>query len=665
MFKKRTKPEQPKQNQQDQKISDSLINKETFKIGDVISNKYEVYGVLGKGGCGVVYHVYSKETNHVFALKTFLDKYLSDVLIRERFKKEASIWVGLDKNPYIVKAHFIEQISGRLFIGMEYITPNERRWNTLEDHIRYSKFNYIQSLRWAIQFCYGMEYAYSKGIKAHRDIKPANIMITSDRTIKISDFGLAGFIDARNDYTVFVEDTLKKQNDFQTMLNVGMGTPTHMSPEQFDNAAECNEQSDIYSFGIVLYQMVSGGELPFITDNPTQFWNIMKYKHKEEKVPHLNSIFDPIIQRCLEKEPNKRFSDFKEIRDAIEKMFERETGEKFKYPTEEECTASDLCNKGLSLDNLGRHNEAINCYKKAINISPNIYQIWNNLGLALNNAGKYEEAINVLNKAISINPNYESSWLNRGVSYERLGRFDEAYNDFIKTLEIDSDMYLAYYNIGNYFLQINKFDDAYQSYIKSLNIYPFYSPALGNAGKALIGKGEYSQALHYIEMSLAINPLNWYALYNKSLCYIELGKITDAIAILKYTLSIENNNIILKSLANCYIRTKEYDWALSTIESNPESNSSIDIEIIRIKTQCYLGKGELAEALKYITIAHWIAPSDASIIFEKAIIEDNLFLRDKALKSYSSFVDLSPDKTKEEVVMAMGRVASLKAELTD
>src|SRR5664280_2145348 len=90
-----------------------------YKKGDFMGQKYEVYGILGKGGFGVVYLVYSHETGGVYALKTFKDEFLSDQEVRKRFHKEASIWVELGRHPYLVHAFFVDEISGRLYLGME------------------------------------------------------------------------------------------------------------------------------------------------------------------------------------------------------------------------------------------------------------------------------------------------------------------------------------------------------------------------------------------------------------------------------------------------------------------------------------------------------------------------------------------------------------------
>src|SRR5450830_19499 len=165
-----------------------------YKKGDFIGQKYEVYRILDKGGCGVVYLVYSHELGEVYALKTFLDKYLANQEIRKRFHKEASVWVELGRHPYLVHAYFVDEISGRFYISMEYITPNRDQLNSLDGYLQRQPPDLVQTLRWAIQICHGMEYAYSKGLRAHRDLKPANIMITQDKTAKITVFGLAGVL---------------------------------------------------------------------------------------------------------------------------------------------------------------------------------------------------------------------------------------------------------------------------------------------------------------------------------------------------------------------------------------------------------------------------------------------------------------------------------------
>jgi serine/threonine protein kinase len=237
-----------------------------FGQGDLIGYDYEVKRVIGEGGFGVVYLVYWHATGNVLALKTFRDEFLADQEVRQHFRREASIWIELGRHPYLVHAYLVTEISGRLYIAMEYVAPNEEGLNSLDGYLEKQPPDLAQSLRWAVQICYGMEYAYSKGVRAHRDLKPANIMITQDLTAKITDFGIAG---VSSEGLVMGAAGLNVQTEEpglsgRTRIGTGMGTPTHMAPEQFANAAGCDERSDIYSFGIVLYQMVTGGYRSFL-----------------------------------------------------------------------------------------------------------------------------------------------------------------------------------------------------------------------------------------------------------------------------------------------------------------------------------------------------------------------------------------------------------------
>ncbi|MBN2465720.1 protein kinase, partial [candidate division WOR-3 bacterium] len=161
------------------------------KRGDVLGGKYEVYDVLGAGGIGAAYLVYSHEAREVYVLKTFRDEYLADEQARQRFRKEASAWIALGRHPYVVRAYHIINIAGRLFVGLEHVAPDESGLNTLDGYLRRKPPDLAQGLRWAIQCCRGMEYAYTKGLRCHRDIKPANIMIGPDRAARITDLGLA------------------------------------------------------------------------------------------------------------------------------------------------------------------------------------------------------------------------------------------------------------------------------------------------------------------------------------------------------------------------------------------------------------------------------------------------------------------------------------------
>ncbi len=241
---------------------------ELFKKGDVIGGKYEVHGQIGKGGFGLVLLVYDREDGDVCALKTFRDEFLADAAARGAFRREALLWVNLDEHPFILAAQYIEEFSGRLFVGMNYIAPDERGWVSLADHlVRFRNGQDAdQALKWAIQFCRGMEHANAHGIEAHRDIKPTNILISQDGTLKISDFGLAAAA-AHASPTGPSGSIVTGGSDgvgLSVVLSGGRrvsGTPGYIAPEVF-RGEKADVRSDIYSFGLVLWQMAAGSRKP-------------------------------------------------------------------------------------------------------------------------------------------------------------------------------------------------------------------------------------------------------------------------------------------------------------------------------------------------------------------------------------------------------------------
>ena len=364
-----------------------------YKKGDFIDQYHEVYDVLGVGGFGVVYLVYSHQSQSFYALKTLRDEHLENEQTRERFRREANVWVDLERHPYIVRAHYVKKIAGRLYIAMEYIAPDSEGLNSLRGHLKRRPPDLAQSLRWAIQFCHGMEYAYAMGLRCHRDIKPDNILITSDHILKITDFGIAGILGAAAEEpgVALIVQNGRLGSSQLTMEGGGFGTATHMPPEQFTDPAACDERSDIYSFGIVLYQMRTGGKCPFSPPLPRgesqeearNFWRAMRALHTDAPVPILNSRLFPVIERCLQKEPRNRYRSFQALRSELEPMLNRLTSEIITAPELKDHEAWEWNNKGFALEALDRPEEAVACYSKALEIDPQDARAWNNKGIAL------------------------------------------------------------------------------------------------------------------------------------------------------------------------------------------------------------------------------------------------------------------------------------------
>lgn len=578
------------------------ISPAIYKKGDFIGQKYEVFGVLGEGGFGIVYLVYSKTNEEAYALKTLRNEYIEDMHTRDRFKKEAQIWINLERHPYIVQAYFVEEIANRLFIKMEYIAPNDYGLKSLEGYLKYQPPDLTQSLRWAIQFCYGMEYAYSKGIKAHRDIKPANIMIGQDKAVKISDFGLAGVIGESKAASGIKIDIRQGSVGFscQTMEGVGFGTPTHMPPEQFINAAGCDERSDIYSFGVVLYQMATGGELPFLTPFPQndsyeesrRFWIEMYKLHSQAPVPKLSTPLFPIIFRCLEKKPINRYFSFKEIRRDLETLLIKQKVEVIALPQKEELEEWELFNKGLSLGNLDKYREEIDCYDRILSLNLTFSKAWWAKGFALVKLGEYQAAINCYDKALIINPQDINTLFSKGFALGELGRHKDAIACYDKILEIDVNDTSAFNSKGHALEKLGKPHEALACYDKVLEISPTDVSAWCYKGLLLDNLNKYHEAIDCYDKAIELNPMDTMAWLFKGLTLERRGYPFEAI--------------------DCYN------------------------QILKINSK------------------------DASTWYNKAVLEDNCGRKQDAALSYKRFIELAPADPSKQIEKARKRLRELE-----
>ncbi|MCK4308060.1 serine/threonine protein kinase [candidate division WOR-3 bacterium] len=287
---------------------DTEINKKEWTIGDKIENRYEIYNIM-PGGMRIIYVCYDYEFKELVALKTFQDRYLKSKFGMKSFRIEAEIRLKLGEHENIVSTKFVDFIEGKPYIVLEYIAEDEKYGADLSGWIARGGLNLTLALDFAIQFCNGMDYAHTKfkGMGksfVHRNVKPSNILITQDRVVKVAGFGLAKIFDEMSDAIC--------------------GTPSYMSPEQFSGSKDIDVRSDIYSFGCVLYEMLTG-KLPFVGISLGELRDKhLKERQKNPKVvnPLIPSALDSVVMKCLEKKPENRYQSFREVKEELIKFKE-------------------------------------------------------------------------------------------------------------------------------------------------------------------------------------------------------------------------------------------------------------------------------------------------------------------------------------------------------
>ncbi len=295
-------------------------------IGQTISH-YKILEKLGEGGMGVVYKAQDTKLNRSVALK-FLPEHISkSESDAARFMQEAQAAASLN-HPNICTIHGIEEADGKHFIVMEFVDGE-----TLQE--KKSSLSMKQALDIGIQISNGLAAAHEKGI-VHRDIKPENIMIRKDGRVQVMDFGLAKLRGASR---------LTKEGST-------IGTAGYMSPEQVQGQ-ETDHRSDIFSLGVLLYEMLSGHP-PFKGIHETA----ISYEIVNVDSPPMSSIkpdispeLDAIVMECLEKDPNERTQSAKQV--AIDLKRHKRESSKSRLSRTMPARTFDAVSSGQAAQNLG------------------------------------------------------------------------------------------------------------------------------------------------------------------------------------------------------------------------------------------------------------------------------------------------------------------------
>ncbi len=247
-----------------------------------------------------------------------------------------------------------------------------------------------------------------------------------------------------------------------------------MPPEQFQNASRCDERSDIYSLGIVMYQLVSRGRLPFALKGHRSgnYWNDMHRLHADAIVPRISSPLSPVIERCLQKEPNKRYQSFADLRADLDALLKRETGGVEKAGAARGLAAWELYNKAYSLSNLGHLEEALTWYDKALEVDPENADAWINKGACQHKLGRLEASVSSYSRALAVDKHNAAALRNLGSSLFALGRLEVALDAFKKGASLEPSNESVWLNIGLVEERLGRTGDAVASFHAYLAKYP-------------------------------------------------------------------------------------------------------------------------------------------------------------------------------------------------
>ena len=280
-------------------------------IGKTVSH-YRILEKLGSGGMGVVYKAEDTKLGRMVALKVLPPERVADPNRKRRFVQEARAASALN-HPNIITIHDIDEAEGVHYIAMEHVEGK-----TLDRLIARHGLRVNEALKYAVQMATALAKAHSAGI-VHRDLKPTNVMVTDDGLVKVLDFGLAKLTEAAPTGETETAVTLEPTTEEGTIV----GTVGYMSPEQAEGKP-VDARSDIFSFGSVLYEMLTGQRA---FQGETKVSTIAAILREEPKplsqvVEGLPREVERLVKRCLRKDPAHRFQHMDDLKVALEELKE-------------------------------------------------------------------------------------------------------------------------------------------------------------------------------------------------------------------------------------------------------------------------------------------------------------------------------------------------------
>lgn len=255
--------------------------------GTIVSDRYEIVRPIGKGGMGMVYLAKDLKRGRRIAFKTLLPEYVSNRRAVQRFIQEVRAIRRLD-HPCIVKIYDARQLDDILYYTMEYVDGKSlRTWMQQK-----KRFGIGSTVRVLSLLCGALEHAHQYTV--HRDVSPENVMVMSNGDVKLLDFGLAKLTDGAASFT---------------RIGVSLGKVQYSAPEQRADAKNVDLRADIYSLGVMFYEMLSR-ELPKPGVPVTSL------------VPGLPQECDTFVEKAMAEDPEDRFSSAREFRKSLARIYE-------------------------------------------------------------------------------------------------------------------------------------------------------------------------------------------------------------------------------------------------------------------------------------------------------------------------------------------------------
>ncbi len=382
-----------------------------FRVGDPVGPNWIVVGPVNNLNEGSVLRVFNKRTGEHAAMKQISKSSIMRTRTKDEWHREVKNMIRMSQCPNLLVPYRIEERLGWLFEFSEYLDgPLEGKKRSLREWLEQGAITTLQALRWGIQFCDGMEQAKGIGVRWHYAVKPENVLIDDKLRLRLTDFDMVNAPDGSTD-------------DCAPMRFLAAPAPPEFAPyspcERF-HFSPVDVRNDIYSFGVLFYLMITGRH-PFVICSP---WSqaapsvegdSWEQLHATASVVPIDGPLDGIIERCLAKRVDDRYSTFAILRQELIDEFERQAGSAWLSATQSVESAWQLYHLSVSYYTVDDKESALAFCTRALDIDPTCDGALVNRGVTLREMGETEKALRSYADAILVGGSFSPlAWNNRG-----------------------------------------------------------------------------------------------------------------------------------------------------------------------------------------------------------------------------------------------------------
>jgi serine/threonine protein kinase/lipoprotein NlpI len=567
------------------------------KLGEFLGH-YRIISVLGEGGMGKVYLAEDTKLIRNVAVKVLPWLSAGDESARKRLLREARAAAALD-HPNICGIHEVGEAKGSNYIAMQYVEGE-----TLDVLLKRGALSCEESLTIATQIADALAEAHDHKV-IHRDIKPQNIMVTRRRQVKILDFGIAKVV---SDGVVF--DSEAETKSLLTQAGVIIGTVPYMSPEQVKGEA-VDVRSDIFSFGSVLYEMLSGRR-PFAANTTAEIISAILTREPQAFASYsivLPAALEHAVRKCLEKDREDRFQTMREVGTHLENIrraFASGSAERLTVDHETPTVNRALAEHGkashlvqvsrwwLAVAFFGllvasgfvyvkfssRQRAEPKTSAKSVNSVAYDFYLRGRVNAGSENRTSNENAIRLLEQAIAADPNLPEAYAELARAYgtratyfasgaERKKLTEDAEVAVAKAFALNPDLPEAYLARGLLlWTHDNRFpsEQAIQAYKRAISLQPKLDEAHNRLGVIYFHIGLLDKAWGETEKALEINPANTNARFRFGVISIYRTKYEDALTLFKSIPRETNPALVDRNIATALFQLGRTDEAATVVD---------------------------------------------------------------------------------------------------